>query len=51
MNDTWDVTQDREEDVDEKIRIAAALKEDTQRWEEDGENDLANVAMITFRSA
>jgi hypothetical protein len=38
------VTQDGQQDVDEEISIAAALKEDTQRWQEDGEDDLADVA-------
>jgi hypothetical protein len=38
------VTQDGQQDVDEEISIAAALEEDTQRWEEDGKDDLANVA-------
>ena len=32
MYDTRDITQDRQEDVDEEICIAAALEEDTERW-------------------
>lgn len=44
MNDTRDVTQYREEDVDQQIRAAATLEEDTERWEEDGKDDFANVA-------
>lgn len=31
------VTQDSQQDVDEEISIAAALEEDTQRREDDGE--------------
>ena len=44
VNDTRDVAQDRQEDVDEEIGIATALEEDTKRWEDDGENDLADIA-------
>ena len=45
VDDTRDVAQDCQEDVDEEIGIATALKEDTKRWEDDGENDLADIAM------
>ena len=45
MDDTRNVTQDREKDVDQEICIATALKEDTKRWEDDGEDDLADVAI------
>jgi len=38
------VTQNGQQDVDEEISVAAALEEDTQRWEDDGEEDLADVA-------
>ena len=44
MDDTWNVTQYREKDIDQEIRIAAAFEEHTERWQEDGEDDLANVA-------
>ena len=37
------VTQDRQQDVDEEVRIAAALEEDTQRGQEDGEDGLDEV--------
>jgi hypothetical protein len=37
------VTQDGQQDVDEEIRIAAALEEDTEGRQEDGEDDLAQV--------
>lgn len=43
MNDTRDVTQYREEDVDQQIRATAPLEENAERWEDDGEDDLANV--------
>ena len=45
MYDTWDITQDRQEDVDEEVCVAAALEEDAERWKEDGENDFADVAV------
>ena len=44
MNDTGNVTKDGEEDVDQEIRAATALEEDTERWEDDGKDDLADVA-------
>lgn len=44
VDDTRNVTQDRQQDVDEEISIAAALEEDTQRREDDGEEDLADIA-------
>lgn len=31
VNDTWNVTQDREENVDEEVGIATALEKDAQR--------------------
>ena len=37
------VTEDGQQNVDEEISIAAALEEDTQRREEDGEDELADV--------
>lgn len=45
VDDTGDVTQDGEQDVNEQIRTASALEEDTQRGQEDGKDDLANVAV------
>ena len=38
------VTQASQQDVDEEISIAAALEEDTEGREEDGEDDLDDVA-------
>ena len=37
------VTENSQQDVDEEISIAAALKEDTERREEDSKDDLAEV--------
>lgn len=45
MNDAGNVTEDGEQDVDQKITTAATLEEDTQRWEEDGKDDLADIAV------
>jgi hypothetical protein len=39
------VTQDGQQDVDEEVGVAAALEEDTQRRDEDGEDDLDDVAV------
>lgn len=44
MDDPGNVTQYGQEDVDEKVGIATALEEDAERWEEDSEDDLADVA-------
>lgn len=38
------VAKDGQQDVDEEISIAAALEEDTQRREDNGKDDLADVA-------
>jgi hypothetical protein len=32
VNDTRDVTKNRQQDVDEEIGIAATLQEDSKRW-------------------
>lgn len=39
------VAQDGQEDVDEEVGIASALEEDAQRRNEDGEDDLDDVAV------
>ena len=46
MDDTRDVTQYCQEDVDQKVGIATALKEDTKGRKEDGEDDFANITMF-----
>jgi hypothetical protein len=43
---TRNVTEDGQQDVDEEISIAAALEEDSNGWNEDGEDDLDDVAVI-----
>ena len=45
MNDTWDITQDCQQNVDEEIGIAPSLQEDTDWWEKDGKDDLADISV------
>lgn len=45
MDDTRDVTQNRQQDVDEEVGIAAPLEEDTDRWQDNGKDDLADIAV------
>lgn len=45
MDDSRNVSEYRQKDVDEEIGIASPFKEDTDRREEDGEDDFANVAV------
>jgi len=44
VDDTRNVTKDGQEDVDQEIRIAAALEEDTNRRDDDRKYDLDDVA-------
>lgn len=44
VDDTGQVTQDGEQNVDEQISTASSLQENTQRGQDDGEDDLADVA-------
>ena len=44
VDDTRDVTQNGQTDVDQQISTTAALQEDTQGGQQDGEDDLADVA-------
>jgi len=44
-NDTGNPAEDREEDVDQEVGIAASLEEDSQRWQEDGEEVEAHVGL------
>lgn len=45
MDDTRQVTQNGEQDVNEEISVASALEEDTDRREDDGKNDLADITV------
>jgi len=42
----WDpaLTEDGQQDIDEQVGVTAALEEHTQRRDEDGQDDLANIA-------
>ena len=51
MDDSWNVTKDGQQNVDEEICIAASLKEDTQRRDEDGANDLDDIALRAVSKA
>ena len=44
VDNTRNVTQNRQQDVDEEIGIAAAFEEHAERREEDGEDELDDVA-------
>ncbi len=46
MYNTRNVTQYREEDVDQEVGIAATLQEDPDWWEDDGEDDFANITVM-----
>lgn len=45
MDDTRNVTKDGQNNVDEEVGIAASLEEHSERWEDDGEDDLDDVAV------
>lgn len=45
MDDTGDPTQDGQTDVDQEVSTTSALQEDTQRRQDDGEEDLADVTV------
>lgn len=51
VDDTWDVSQDCQEDVNEEVGVAAAFEENPERWEDDGEYDFADVAIFPMISA
>jgi len=44
MYDSGDITKNREEDVDAKIRAATALEEDSEGRENNRNDDLADIA-------
>jgi hypothetical protein len=46
VDDTGNVTQDGQTDVDEQVGTTSALQEDTHGREDDGEDDLADVAAV-----
>lgn len=42
---TRDITKNCQQNVDQEVSTTSALEEDTKRWEDDGENDLADIAI------
>lgn len=44
MDDTRDVTEDGQTDVDEQVGTASAFQEDADRGQEDGEDDFADIS-------
>lgn len=46
VNDAGNVSKNRQQDVDQEIRTASTLEEDTKRWQDDGKNDLEDVAVM-----
>ena len=46
MDDTWNVTEDGEQDVYKQVAAAATLEKDTDGWQEDGEDDFQDVAKM-----
>ena len=47
MNNTRDVTQYREKDVDQEVGTTTTFQEDTKRWKDDGKDDLADITAIS----
>ena len=43
MNDTRKIPEAGEQDVNEEVAVATTFKEDADGWQEDGENDFADV--------
>lgn len=46
MDNARNVAQNRQQDVDEQVGTAAALEEDAERGQDDGEDDLDDVAVM-----
>ena len=46
MNDTRKIPEAGEQDVNEEVAVATTFKEDADGWQEDGENDFADVAKM-----
>jgi len=43
VNDTGNVTEDREQDVDPEIRVATSFEEDSERRDEDSTDDFDDI--------
>ena len=51
MNDPRNVTQYGEKDIDQEVGVAATLEEDAKRWENDSEDDFADITRKDETSA
>lgn len=51
VDDARDVAEDREQDVDEQVGAAAALEEHAQGRQDDGKDDLADVAAAVLATS
>ena len=51
VDDTRDITQDGEKDVNEQVASTSTFEEDTQRWEDDGNDDFADISVDLMVSA
>lgn len=51
VDDTGDITQDGEKDVDEEVTSTSTFEENTQRWEDDGNDDFADISVEVVVSA
>lgn len=45
MDDARNETQDGQQDVDQQVSTASSLQENTEWWQEDGEDDFADIAV------
>jgi hypothetical protein len=43
MDDTGDPAENRQTDVNQQVSTASSLKEDTQRRQDEGKDDLADI--------
>jgi hypothetical protein len=43
VDDSRNISQDGQQDVDEEVCSTTALKEDSQRWQKNSQDDLADV--------
>jgi len=43
MDDSWNVTEDGQQDVDQQVGTATTLEEDTEWWEDDRQDDLEDI--------
>jgi len=43
VDNAWNVAEESEEDVDHEVDAAASLQKHRDGWEEDGDDDFANL--------